>query len=299
MRYILAVFSIAWCISGVADTNKAFRMDFPAWAPMVRGGLVYHFETDVDKGGAFSVNRYFVEGGVSRIWRFDRMLSFSAGFGQDDYRFSGGISEPWNNIDNYRAGIFARWALDNEWVLFAGPSIRTYGEPGVNLEDALTAAFFGGASYKISDQLTLGPGLGVVGQLEDDTRFFPIILINWNITQKLSLETGGGFAATGGPGLSLNYAFSKRWKAGLAGRYEKKRFRLDDSGIAPGGVGEDENFPLYGIVSCYIYPGGMINAIFGYNFGGKLEADKVDGQNVYSSGYNDSVSAGVTASFRF
>ena len=63
----------------------------------------------MDKGGQFSVNRYFLEGGIARLWRFDRMVSFSVGYGQDDYRFSDlAATSPWNNIDNFRAGLFAR-----------------------------------------------------------------------------------------------------------------------------------------------------------------------------------------------
>ena len=282
-----------------AETNTAFKMQFPRWGPSLRGGSVYNFETGMDGGGAFSVNRYFIEGGIGRIWSFDKMISASVGFGQDDYRFSDLASEPWNNIDNYRASIFVRWGIGENWMLLGGPSIRSYGETGVDLDDALTSAFFGGASYKFSDRLTLGPGLVIVEQLQGDVQAFPIIVVNWSITDRLSLGTGGGLAATGGPGLSLNYEISKHWKAGLTGRYEKKRFLLNDEGRSQNGVGEDESIPILGNISYFLYPGGSVGAIFGYNFAGKLNADDPDGNLLYETKYDPSLTVGIVASFRF
>lgn len=282
-----------------ADTNTVPRISFPRWGPSVRVGSVYNPETDMEDGGSFAVNRYFLEAGIARMWSFDRMIAFSAGFGQDDYQFSNLETQPWNNIDAYRMGLFGRWRMNEKWVLFAGPSVRSYGETGVDLDDALTGAFFGGASYTFGDRLTLGPGVVVAGQIEERTQYFPVVLVNWNITERLSLETGGGFAATAGPGLSLIYSFSDHWKVGLSGRYEKKRFRLNGEGLAENGVGEDRNVPVIGNLTYFIYPGGYVSGILGYNFSGKLSADDANGNLLYEKSYDPSPSIGFIASFRF
>lgn len=290
------------CFSGfvLAETNSAFRMDFPRWGPSVRGGSVYNFETDLDRGGSFSVNRYFIEAGMARLWGFERMVAVSAGFGQDDYNFGGLAAEPWNNIDNYRLGLFARWAVGNDWVLFAGPSVRSYGETGTDLDDALTGSMFAGASYSFGDRLTLGPGVVVSGQIEESTRFFPVLLVNWNVTERLSVETGGGLAATAGPGLALVYKLPGKWKAGVAARYEKKRFRLaPDNEISPNGVGEDRNVPVVFSLAYFLYPSGFVGVVFGYNFEGNLSISDGYGRNMYSSDYDPSLDLGFVASFRF
>jgi hypothetical protein len=67
-------------------------------------------------------------------------------------------------------------------------------ERGVNLRDGISPAIIDGASYPFSDRLTLGPGVGIVGQPEDDTSYFPVVLIKWKMTDRLSLETGDGWA---------------------------------------------------------------------------------------------------------
>ena len=292
---IILIFAVG---SAVAQSNDAFRISFPRWGPSIKAGTVYNFDTDMENGGSFDVNRYFIEAGIARMWSFDRMVAISAGYGQDDYTFSDLGTQPWNNIDNYRIGLFARWRVSEGWVLFAGPSVRSYSEAGTDLDDALTGQFFGGASYTFGDRLTLGPGVVVAGQIEDETRYFPVLLVNWNITERWSLETGGGFAATAGPGLTLAYTPSKKWKMGISARYENKRFRLNESGLAENGVGEDRSIPVTAGVTYSIYPQGTISGLLGYNISGKLTAEDRDGALLYKKSYNPAPIIGVVASFR-
>lgn len=268
------------------------------WSPFFRGGSVYNFDTGLDGGGDFSLHRYYVEGGMAYLFRRDRMVSFSAGYGQDDYHFDGRAAEPWNNIENIRAGIFSRWGFDNKWTSFMAGSVSAYGEAGVGISDALTGAIFGGASYRFNDALSLGPGLGAVGQLEDDPLYFPIIVVDWNITQKLNFSTGGGMAATAGPGLALTYKASKHWNVGLGGRYERKRFRLSNDGIVSNGVGEDRSIPLFGSVSYVLYPGTQISGLLGMNLNGRLKAEDENGNTLYSREYSTSVFSGITINVR-
>ncbi len=299
MKFVLTFCLLTVSSFAFGQTNEAPRFSFPRWGPSIKAGSVYNFETDMEGGGSFDVNRYFMEVGMARMWAFDRMVAVSAGYGQDDYRFSGLGTEPWNNIDNYRLGLFARWALDEKWVLFAGPSLRSYGEAGTDLDDALVGTFFGGVSYRFGDRLTLGPAFLAAGQIEENTQYFPVLLVNWNITEKLSLETGGGFAATAGPGLSMVYDYSKKWKFSITTRYEDKRFRLNGEGLAKNGVGEDRNIPIIGTIGYFFYPSGHISAIIGYNFDGKLSADDERGQNIYQREYDATPSMGLITSFRF
>jgi hypothetical protein len=282
-------------VTGVAQTNGPPS----GWSPFSRAGLLYGFETGLDGAGEFSLCRYFAEGGLAYLYRKDRMVSFSVGYGQDDYRFTGLMLKPWNNIDNLRAGIFSRWAYDNAWTAIVVGSIRAYGEADADLSDALTGAMFGGASYRFSDQLSLGPGLGVVGQLDDDPRYFPIIVIDWNITKRVNLSTGGGMAATAGPGLTLSYKASRHWNFGIAGRYDKKRFRLADRGMAPNGVGEDQSIPVVASVSYVLYSGTQISALLGLNLFGTLKVEDENGSALYREGYGNSIISGVTANVRF
>jgi hypothetical protein len=299
MRDKIFLLLIIFAGGTVAETNRTFELTFPRWGSSLRGGSVYNFDADMEGGGSFAVNRFVVQAMFGRMWSYDSFVAVSMGGGQDDYNFSDGVPDYWNNINNYRAGLFCRWGMTDKWSLFASPSVRAYTEENVDPLDGLTGAFFGGASYRFSKRLTLGPAIGIVGQIEDRPSYFPVILVKWGITERLWLDTGGGLAATAGPGLALVYKLSDHWKAGVTGRYERKRFRLDNSGIAPDGVGEDRNVPIYGTLAYFFYPQGYITAIFGYNTHGKLGVFDSNGNYIEDFEYTPSASAGFVASFRF
>jgi hypothetical protein len=298
-RFVLIAMAIFAAACVYSETNTAEFVFDPGVYYSLKGAAVHNFKTDVDGGGDVSVDRYYAQAGVAYMWNVDQMVAFSFGAGRDDYRFSGRASDPWNKVDNYRVSTFVRWKFDGPWAAFAAPSLRSYGETGSDFDDTLTASFFGGASYRFNEKLTMGPGFGVSGQLEDDTRFFPFLIIDWKITDRLNLGTGGGTAASAGPGLALGYKLSKHWKLGLAARYERKRFRLDSNGLTPGGIGEDRNIPILGSIEYILYPGSYISGIFGYNFGGKYRLNNSHGGYVLENDYDDAPFVGVVASIVF
>ena len=49
---------------------------------------------------------------------------------------------------------------------------------------------FAGIAWDINENLSIGPGFGAFTQIEDDDLdVFPILLVDWDITPKLSLST--------------------------------------------------------------------------------------------------------------
>ncbi|WP_200331509.1 hypothetical protein [Thiocystis violacea] len=270
------------------------------WAPFARGGYVHQFDSDLEGGGDFDVDRFFLEAGVTYSMGPRRRVSFSVGGGTDRYDFSGGVGladEPWGRIDQLRFSVPVTWGFDEQWTLFAIPTLRYYGESGAG--DAATAGALGGVSYRFNDSLTIGPGIGVFSQLEDSVNVLPILIIDWKITDRLALETGRGLGATQGPGLTLNYRLSETWSLGLGGRYESLRFRLDDEGQAPDGVGEDRSIPLY--VSATYSRGRdlRISAVTGMKINGELRLEDASGRLLARDDYGSTPFLGATFDLRF
>jgi hypothetical protein len=80
--------------------------------------------------------------------------------------------------------------MTDELSAFIMPSLRSTGESGASFDETLTGGVLAGVAYRFGDRLTLGPGLAVFSQLEDNASVFPFLIIKWKITKRLSLETG-------------------------------------------------------------------------------------------------------------
>lgn len=268
------------------------------WSFPIRAGAAHQFETGIDGGGDFSVNRLFIEPGVQRFVGQTASVGFTLGLGYDGYDFSGGFS-PWSDVRTVNLNAPLRWRMDESWTLFAVPTLRFNAERGADLGDGTTGGALVGFSYTFSDTLTLGPGIGVLTQIEDRTQFFPIILVDWKITDTLTLRTGRGFAATLGPGLALEWQATERWEFSLLGRYDRTRFRLDDGGIAPGGVGEDQSFGLFGSIGYQLGRVTSLTLFGGLAFGGELHLEDANGSGISKSKYDTAGSLGFLFETRF
>ena len=184
------------------------------WRWTFQAAAVHQFEADLDKGGDVSVNRYFASLSATRQLSSRLNMGLDIGYGEDSYDFSGssgfGALDAWGQIRELRISVPIRYFASREWALFALPSLRYQAEQGASLDDGQTGGLIAGAIYRFSDAFSIGPGLGVFSEIEDDTSVFPILLIDWKITDTLSLETGGGLAASRGPGLQLTWQPTSR-----------------------------------------------------------------------------------------
>ena len=273
------------------------------WSFSLRGGSLYRFDTDLDEGGGFRINRFFIQGGPVYSPEYRRSVALTVGYGFDGYDFTGksvfSNSSPWEDIHTVRLGAPVRWGLDNDWSVYLLPSLRVTAESGGSWNDALTGGVFAGAAYRFSDQLTIGPGIGIMSQLEDDATIFPLLLVDWKITGRLSLETGQGLAATQGPGLTLDWRVTDRWHLVFGGRYEKQRFRLDDNGEVPGGIGENTSFPLFTGATCEFSSKIRASAVGGVELGGELRREDRDGRLIAEDEYDPALFLGITFAGRF
>jgi hypothetical protein len=275
----------------------------PGWSTFLRGGYVHQFDTDIDDGGSFNADRFFIQGGATYARDHRRSVSFALGHGLDGYDFSGdgGIAavRPWEEIHSYGVSMPVRWGFGEAWTVFVMPTLRFLAEGGAELEDAMKGGGFAGISYRFGDRLTIGPGIGVMSEIEDSATVFPVLIVKWKITDRLTLETGRGLGATLGPGLVLRWEASDKWDLSIGGRYEKLRFRLDDQGVAPNGIGQDRAFPLFGGVSYSFSPRAQVSLLGGAELGGELRLEDEKGDLIARDNYETAGFGGVTCNFRF
>jgi hypothetical protein len=122
-------------------------------------------------------------------------------------------------------------------------------------------------------------------ELGDKPSIFPVIVIDWQVTDRMRIQTGRSLGATEGPGLMAAYAYRPWLKASLGFRYEKLRFRLEKNEAAQGVIGQDENFPVLAGLTIG-YPFAELTLFAGSKFGGKLRIDDSNGNTLAESSYD-------------
>jgi outer membrane scaffolding protein for murein synthesis (MipA/OmpV family) len=274
------------------------------WYFKIDGGGVHYSEADLkDSSGGFSKDRWFVSAGVDYAWSKRDSIGITLGGGQANYDFNDesgfGGGAPWNKIDDTRVSLTGRFGLGETGTLMVIPSLRFNGEKDASSNDSRTLGLYAAVAWRLRENLTIGPGFGIFSRLENGTRFFPILAIDWDISERWNLSTGRGLASSQGPGLNLSYRLNDDWSLGLAGRYENIEFRLADEGPAAGGIGRDESMPL--VFTANLNPSKKLslNVFAGVVFGGKLRIKDSMDVVVDESDYDPALLLGATFNYRF
>lgn len=286
--------------TGVAAPVAAQDGPPTGWLPVVEGLAVYQGSADLSGGGAFSASRAFLRGGA--LYRTESGVSAGlfVSFGQFSYDFDLAGAQPWGDIRDVRVSAPMRFELGDRANLFISPQLRWDYESGVSASDGYTYGVFAGITWRVNERLRIGPAVGAFTQLEDnDLEVFPALLVDWDFADRWNLSTGTGLGATQGPGIALTYAYTDALSFSLAARSENVRFRLDNAGLAPGGVGEDSSFPVVVSVDYSPNPGMAFNAFFGAEFNGELTLDNAAGVEVSRQSYDTAPIAGVAFRLRF
>ena len=295
----IALFGLLFSLPVTAQTEQPSPFVFK-----IEGGGLHQSESDLtDSSGGFAVDRGFISASLDYGWSFRDSIGISIGGGKSSYEFddltSFGGGDPWKKIEDTRVSVTWRFGFGETGSFFLIPTARVEGEKGASSGDSTTYGLLAAAAWRISESLTIGPGLGVFSRLEGSTRFFPMLAIDWDITERWNLSTGRGLAASQGPGLTLGYKLNEDWSLGISGRYEDIEFRLDDEGTAAGGVGRDQSIPL--VFAARLEPGPKFNlAVFaGIELGGKLKLKDAMGDVIDESSYDPAPIFGATFEFRF
>ena len=206
------------------------------------------FETDIDGGGDFSVDRVGLELNaqteIAADWRLDLNLRYLF----DDYDFSNAVKlggDPWSDITTLEMDARFQWWVNSDLAVIFGPFVMWSRESGASWNDAVTGGGFAGVLIRSGDNLAWGGGIGVSSQLEDSVLVYPVLFLDWTITDDMKLTSVAGPVGLAFTGLEFVWAFAEQYEAAAGFRYEFRRFRLDDAGVAPGGVGEDSSFPMW------------------------------------------------------
>ncbi len=264
--------------------------------------VVHQEEKGLDGGGAFQMTRYAVHGSRSTRASESSDLRLAVRVDYDDYRFAGGSEladgAPWGNVLNFglQAGYLRRY--NNGWQSYTAAGIENTAETQADLDDAWSYGGIISYGRAVSPRLVLGLGAAVFRRLGDND-VFPVVFVNWKITDRLTLTNPLAAGPSGPAGLELVYALGESWRIGAGTARRSYKFRLDDSGTAARGVGESEFYLVWLRATRQLSSRLRLSAYLGANLGGELTLKDRDNRELESVDYDPAAFGGLTLSASF
>lgn len=247
--------------------------------PLVAGGYLHSFRSGIDGGGEFSTETGFVTARAGVPVGAGLILGGQLSWQGDWYSFEGPVdvappeeARPWGDVQSF-AGSLSLGRRVGKWWLNGAFTARFSFETGASIGDGFNPGGIVGGQYRFSEGLRLGLGVLVNARLEDDLLVVPIPFIYWEISKQLVLSNSiAPDAYPRGPGIELAWRPTDDWALAVGGRWEFRRFRLNDDGFQPrqGGVGEDEGIPLWLRVTWRLGENLRADVLGGYSVSNRL-----------------------------
>lgn len=262
---------------------------------------LHQFNANIDNGMSFKVNRGLFKADIKTMQNEGLYTGIGINYDLLDYSFkdkeANTTLKPWSSIQDINISASLLYNVDKNIRLFLAPSFGVSSESGANLGDSLVYGASGWASYRISPTIVLGLGAGVYKK-PDKTSVYPIVIIDWAITDNLRLSNPLTPGPTGPAGLELSYKLSNDFKMGIGGAYKSVRFRLDDNDYLKEGIGEDRGFPMWIRLSHRAFKSGALDLLVGAMLGGRLKIEDMDGNDLMREKYKPAPFVAVTLTIK-
>jgi len=282
---------LCFAVSATADSHGGWKTS--GWL-----GFEGQGNTDVDAVGVSDYEYWMLAGGLKSAKMVNDSLRVAL---QGDYRIVGydfdGSVDPFVTVHVFRFNPMLMYRLNNKWSLMGGPSFEISAASGAGIGDSVTGGGSVGVGYKWSDSLNIALGVVVSSQLEDDAWIQPFVIINWGITDNLSL--GMEARNSRGGDARLSYALGDKWAVGIGAGFRRERFRLDDKALNKDGIGEENSMVVSLLVAYKFSETVTMEGYGGMTVDGELRLEDKNGDKIGKSDYDNAGFGGVRVKFGF
>lgn len=263
---------------------------------------IYQFDADLDGGGNTGWSGLIANASWSEQVTPKLGLGLSFQYDYQDWRFSNpaalGGASPWGKLNMLNIGLDVDYAYQDDLRVGVSPYFGWSYETGTSSNDIYDYGAIVTVTKIFSPRLILGAGVGVFRQV-NDTKVFPILIVQWQIDDRWRLANPFRAGPSGGAGLELAYAFDDNWEAAVGGSYRSYRFRLDDQGIAPNGVGENRFIPVFARVTRKLGPSSRLDLYAGLSAAGRVSLENSKGGTLAEVDYDSAPILGLSFVHRF
>lgn len=273
------------------DPNAPFSME---WS--LQGGFSYQLRSKLDTGGHVSWSRSHAHIKGRMPINDEVELLVGARYQHDNFDFSDADprSESISGVNTVQLDGAVQWKATPRWQIFAGgQAIFSVGQ-GADFGNAINGGGAIGAVYSFSEKFSIGGGIGARSQILDDVLIYPIIVLNWQITDRLLFSTRMTSGWANQTGAELSYELKPGVDVGVAGVFDYQRFRLSD-----GGAGTTEALPLAAFISFDVGKRASITCFVGANVYGRVKVTDTSRSDVWASTYDPAPMLGVQGTIAF
>lgn len=298
----------AWAqFSMISDRSPRFE-----WRGQLETDFQTEFKTKTDGGDRFESWRLGIAGDFGGPINESILIGIRAGYRYTSYDFhldnAPGVPsvygsnelprDPWGSVNTIDIAPSTTILVGSRFSVVAAVPIRWSGETGAR-RNGFAAGISAIVRWQVTDELRIGAGVGVTSQLEDDAETFPIVSLDWQISDSIELLTEGSWIQGGnamliwGPNQAIRVTFS-------AG-YERNRFRLDDNGFQEdrNGIGEVTAVPLEVGLRFRLYEGAFFDFRFGLAVAGRFRVENDNGRKLYDEDYDPAPRIGLALTLPF
>ena len=272
------------------------------WVSFASVTPVYQGKGDLQGGGDYSAWSTILRAGMLGELGGGRRAGVVVNFDHTEYDFSapgafGGVA-PWGAVQRYGVAAPLSMALNDGWFLGMTPSVDWIHEKGADVGESLTWGGIVSATRFFANGNRIGVGLAVFDRL-NETSVFPLLIVDWKLSDRWRLANPLPAGPTGPAGLELDYRFDSGWNIGLGAAWRTTRFKLSKTGAVAGGVGEERGVPVFLRATHNFSPSMALNLYGGFITAGQLRVENASGSVVQKVDVDPAPLLGATLSARF
>lgn len=206
--------------------------------------------------------------------------------------FFAGTNDPFEDVHTVGARVSVFQGISRTWGAFFRAGIRASAERGADLEDGISANGILGIGHQFTDDFRAGVGVLVSHRFERSLLVIPGIQFDWKIHEHWRLQTRG-------LGAALLYTPCDSWTFALRGRFQSRRFRLEDDADTEEGIIRDRRIPVSVTATWRPNPDLSIGLEAGLDVHRNFRVEDDDGDEISDRNVDPGFFFGVSVNLRF
>lgn len=210
---------------------------------------IYSQKTDLDAGGQVSSDMILASLGATTAIDRNQRIGFNLNMNRQEWSFDDakawGGKTPFGDFNRAVLTIPYSYATSAGWIYSFSPGVEFSAEEGADRSESINYGFTAFAAHQFSPDLMLGLGVGAWdGPI--DNKVFPFLVVNWKMTDSLTLKNPNVAGPAGPAGLELAWNVAPKWTLSAGGTWREVEIRLSDTNpIASHGTVENRTVPLF------------------------------------------------------